>query len=920
MATYGKKTLIASTKLKPKKPAIYALLEVKSNRNNAKAKEINASKCYCAECQKVVDIPVKITAKNNEQFEFRTNKGTGISLPYDPTIDVAGKTFQNRYGDTAEAECPECHAQARLTYLTQQTKDSATAANVPKNFKREGTWLVPTVATGRYMFQYQNEDGKTTRVDDNIMYQNTIVFPSYKTYNAQTELSENIDFERRSVKMTKTIIHGDDRIVKATKDSKDDFQYEKMYDNSIRSISINHTSNTAHRNHDLGPIHDSLLDEETSYFNSYSECVRDEDDKNTEKDFKKKKIDIIFETVKAKDELFGDYVKTGLFNSEHHLDQDNATQNVDSSLVERYCYMAVKYPVAIDYAIERTNLRVTDAEFKEKRRQQEDPTYEPKDIPDSAKCRMFREEMNIVSEQLSACDDKILAEVHDAKDLADMKKKLAFYAFGTNSPEAELPKHVSIKSTNELMTAPIQASKKLKQEFRREPIAVASNVYTLSKMNIKEPTAVLEFLEIGKDCPEVNQKPTRARSPRQANSRPNTEYTRNANVLCPIHSKGMLRFMKEYSKTHTPSKIQEIYKANDQMALLAECINLYEPIASNKNVTIVANKDKAKVSEHDMAKASLRNYLKHNKLSKAYVDYIEKYGDKTFETINGLARELREDAQMDKAKKLMDDGKSQDEILQTYPDLSKKKDTLMQELTDWVPLKDRAIEISTRDDKPIFPNRTLKEIHDELSNIAKKNAGPNQSINYTDKEKALEIDYPVPESERTELTAPDAVWSFRLIEDTHDLVRKASDLHNCMAGSGYADNAVNKRHTYMAMYNEEGKTVAAIDLSPTRQTGEDAKPFAINQFQSDHDTALPARYKEVALQWIEDCHLRVDSSDVSKFGTGVAIYGNGNADFHHDEIDETTDEVISISESQRRAQARIEKAKAIYRKGRRLDL
>ena len=73
MATYGKKTLIASTKLKPKKPAIYALLEVKSNRNNAKAKEINASKCYCAECQKVVDIPVKITAKNNEQFEFRTN-------------------------------------------------------------------------------------------------------------------------------------------------------------------------------------------------------------------------------------------------------------------------------------------------------------------------------------------------------------------------------------------------------------------------------------------------------------------------------------------------------------------------------------------------------------------------------------------------------------------------------------------------------------------------------------------------------------------------------------------------------------------------------------------------------------------------------------------------------------------------------
>ena len=94
--------------------------------------------------------------------------------------------------------------------------------------------------------------------------------------------------------------------------------------------------------------------------------------------------------------------------------------------------MMTKYPVAFEYACERADFQVTNWTMNEKRRAEANPDYTAKPIPDSVKAKYIRQEVNFVCEQLAVIDDKILRTIADSKDVADMKQKLQFFAFGQN--------------------------------------------------------------------------------------------------------------------------------------------------------------------------------------------------------------------------------------------------------------------------------------------------------------------------------------------------------------------------------------------------------------------------------------------------------------------------------------------------------
>ena len=360
-------------------------------------------------------------------------------------------------------------------------------------------------------------------------------------------------------------------------------------------------------------------------------CSRDEISKMA-KETARIKSRAVFESLAPRlpHPVYADLVKNGLNLKEHKkgITEDDITP--DNALQNIHYHMSVCYPAAIEYAASRAENRVKNYEFSEKRKAIDNPDYVPKTATDNARAKFFREEMNIVANQLCACDDKILNEVklasidaptyvfvknrngkpyikkidHYVSQESDnpsamqiMQERLSFFVYGLRDGYP-VPNDIAIKLKDSKTLQPAtQATNKLKSAFNMDPIATASNVYTLQKLKITDPNHVKSVLDlISQQSPDVNPADKRIQGRRIPQKKEYSPFV-NAGVMAPIRDKTALRFLRLYGQTHnTVSMISDIYDNTedpmraDKWNQVIENIRLYKDIINNPNVAPIQTK------------------------------------------------------------------------------------------------------------------------------------------------------------------------------------------------------------------------------------------------------------------------------------------------------------------------------------------
>jgi hypothetical protein len=310
-----------------------------------------------------------------------------------------------------------------------------------------------------------------------------------------------------------------------------------------------------------------------------------------------------------------------------------------------------------------------------------------------------------------------------------------------------------------------------------------------------------------------------------------------------------------------------------------------------------------------MLKNNIKSYLQSHSVEDAYINYVMKFGKSTPEKINGFISEIKADTRMPEIKAYSDEH-GVDAAAEQYKDVLKDLDDPKKYIESYDPdIVDKLSKgkqlLTTKNEKPLF-NRSLHEIHEELSDMNKHCVTENRDLTnvYPDDVKAMQKEYQAPDGSGT--------WNFKVHKDAFDVVKSSTELHNCL-GKSYVDKMENHRSYVLYMENELKQRCAAIEIAPNSYTSDDDCKYTVLQFQSDHDTSLDKRYASVALKWMKDSGIDYSrNNDVKKFGSGEAIYGDGTADFHYEEIDDVEGVIGNTQEIQRRQEERLNMAKEIY--------
>ena len=928
---YGKKKAVASYEPKVKE-TIFLLAENSYTNGCSEGDSISVKKCFCSDCQKTFNVDLALERSRSYYDSSSLKQGS----------ETNGKQI-------AGVVCPDCGEKAADGFMIVKRNPD----NTPKegHINMSGAWRIPPVVRGRYLFEFDDEAGKPTRVEDNIMRRFSTVFPSGKTFSYDVEYSESLDLVKNRAKVTETKILGDTRTVIATKDSMDGFSYagsEKSFDKFTKygikpgkliadnqqmispTYSIgNPIANAMFVKQDRERPQLMCLESDTEKIkmaidnanpfepatdekaaeigyvtvkklNRYGDTVDEMfDDKSL--DINNQKLKIVERRFEGMvDDVYCHSAQSRLLLKEFHANASEENTEIDPGKINRYMQLMVKYPVAFQYAAERADERGLNHFYDEQRKQKANPSYTPRTLSDSAKAKMFRDEILYVSEQLTAVDDKVLSAIGSSKDVADMKSKLQFFTFGdTELPklnqgqEATMPANLSSKDGNTIQD-PYKATKALQAEFRKNPIGVANTVYTCHKMGIKDINHVNQMIEIANQSEPVIPKTVR-RGNKRFEQTPKIEHHRHADTIAPIRPKIAMQFMRNYMNSHNHTdSIQQIYGSAEGFDECTECLSIYETIVPYAK--IADKPEEIKENQHELEKTQIREYLTHKSVKDAYVDFIEKFGDKTEATINAYALEIKKDKANDAMYHFYKTN-GYDETVAKYSEQLAEHEDPKAFLDSYVPRSDKKCVLSTRNGKALFANNSLGDIHDELAHMAKNVSQENREISYSDKEKALEASYDAPDGSGT--------WSFSLHKDTYEMIRTATELSNCLAS--HQDRAVNKYETLLFMRNELGEKVACISLNETRDG------FRVHEFQAAHDNAVDGRYKDICLQWMDEHDISYKGNyNVEAIGTNASFYGGRNADYHNEEIDDVNGLMVDKSRMEKITQRRVECAKNIY--------
>ena len=1021
---YGTKKMIYKNRPATNKKPLFLLLNDLKTEDDYDIQKVTASKCYCADCKKVFDIDtMNVNVYGNNEL------------------------IANGVGTTKERDisCPECGNVGKYVFIRPHEKKN----NEPENKNNDRTndqtnynyyWRIPEFLKGRYIFAFKDGDENLTRLDDQAIIEETVIFPSGEISTWETELSQTTDLVNCHIMSYKTRISEKDRtLIKLAKNLPDPFHYPDITENFSVEDCLNvrdyrHASrlyreetgilgkddifreifgfdriytlnaDNAHAeeftDEDLPPFKDSS-DYSDSYLNIISTHISSDEEftekakqlagcshneiREMAKETARIKSRAVFESLAKKlpHPVYADLVKNGLNLKEHKKDitEDDITPN--KALQNIHYHMSVCYPAAIEYAAFRAENRVQNYEFSEKRKAINDSNYVPKTATDNARAKFFREEMKVVVNQLCACDDKILNEVklagidtptyifvknengkpdikkvdHYVSPESDnpsamqiMKERLSFFVYGPRNgypvPNDIATRLIKLKDTKTLQEG-TQVTKRFKSAFDTEPIATSSNIYTLQKWKITNQDHVKLVLDlVDEQSPVVNPREYRVKGERKQEKRKYSNFI-NAGVLSPLHDKTGLRFARLYSQTHDKtSVIKDIFDNREGVLTenweknwdqFTECVKLYEPIINNKDILLIQTKKDIRVDnpnnnnmsankKHEEQKKQLRIYIQNqtsnNVIQAAYRDFSLVYGEKTVETINALAREIKHDMQMDKIKQVAEKEGMETAIARYKNDLL-AYDNPASTIKNHQPFLEGKVLLATRNGKPLF-ERSLGEIHDELAEMSRKNVTENEHLKLTEEQKNMNEKVKVDLSKlaksqwlTNKQTVPKGTmgdFSFTVLEDKYAYIRTASELLNCVAGGNYFNSAKRGDTTIAIMKNENSETVACIELKKQR---EDAlgRHWRVNEFQGKGDSVVDRRYYDAFTTWCSKHKIEYESSNNvkrCKEGAHVWFFGGGARDFHQMEYDPVLNVSMNNEKAEEKRKERINKAISLY--------
>lgn len=925
---------------------VHSPLFILCNREEEiQALHYEAKKCYCADCKNLFDVSASYEGNPADGIHGRLRNDDLFYPPAD---------FRSALEDIT---CPSCGEVERPEPVF-----------LPANPDPEDvSWEIPGYIDGRYVYAFRGNDGKVCRIDDTVLLEYPTISDSGKIIIKKQEVSQTMDLVTGRILSYQTqIADGKRTPIGEAQDVANPFRYNAPGSFSIESrmnvltlAAADAGCNTMFRGGDLQNFKDAVFgrvfgEKSTVKENGvYPAAFHRMHDEVT--DIKTK---LVMESMDALDvhPIYRDTDRNGLFLSAHRRDSTIENTPIKRDRQNLYLYMMARYPAAVELAVSKAELRVANFEFAEKRKAAERPDYTAKTATDKARAKFFREEMASVAGQLAACDDKILNEVRlasapgpsyvyqdrkiqktdryespegETTDLQKMKDRLSFFVFGLRDGYT-VPGDIAVKLKNAKTASPATAStKKLKNSFQSEPIAMASNVYTLRKYGITNSDHVKQVLDLMNEqtAPQKTKHGYRERKcPFMSHG-----------VLAPVRDKTTLSFLRLYGKTHdTSAMINHIFDNRADMrelqrwskwSYLMEDVRLYSDIADNPKIEVIRTKDDVKVSAdtvitEDEKKIQLRNYLDNsgkNGIAEAYRDFACIYGEHTVETINALARQIKTDRQMDEIKRFAKEN-GMEQATEKYADFLSRYENPEEAITEHQLFSDRTMVISTRNNKPLF-ERDLKEIHDELSEIGKKSVKENEYLTLSEDILSMNETIPVNLAE-----LPDSQWgvpkaegmgefSFHVLDNRFDFVRVATDLRNCVAGAGYFNSVKNGSTLIVSMRNEKNQTCACIELLKNR--GDDDCKYYINQLQGYRDGVVDARYSQAIRQWAENHSIDLErdaSNNVSACMKGESGYffGGGEADFHNEEFDPVLNTTLNNRKAQSLRAERIAKACELY--------
>lgn len=580
--------------------------------------------------------------------------------------------------------------------------------------------------------------------------------------------------------------------------------------------------------------------------------------------------------------------------------QMSEQKNTDRVKKDMYLQMMVTYPVAFEYAIERADKRIEEYMFEQKRKKEKNPDHQIKEVTQKGKALFLREEVKYVYDQLMTVDNKILDIIHKAKDKDDMKQQLETIASGQVTTDMSNAK-IDIEHAQ---SQPVQFTKFIKNKMRQNPIGIANTIYTCHKIGLKDTDTIKKIIDLSERKPKkYARKPTIGYVPE-----PPTPDT-----IRPIRTREEMSFMRNLSKTHTPdvfvNEENGIYSDKKRYALLKECVIMYTHLLKS-GVKLKDNTDDiVKEDMHNQHKRNIKAYLKTHSTTDAYIDFCETFGKQTPQIINSYIEEIKFDNKIESEKDRIKAEIDEDgfytvaEKYQTDKILPEYAEKCIQRIVLGEEQENKKAYITTRNGKPLFNNRTLDEIHEELSVINRHTVNENIDLDpyYPEEIKNMQQTYPCPDSA--------GEWTFHVHENSFDVIESSRQLHNCL-GSSHIAGMTNGNAFVMYMQNEDGQRVAAIEL---KQSSKNDYKYRVTQFQGDHDNALDERYAAVALQWLEDNNIEYrDCHDVQMFGTGASIYGDRDADYHNTEVDRVTNTLVRKGEVDKINKRRVERAKQLY--------
>lgn len=907
------------TNIETRSPVDVYLLPDEEITQTGHTQRMHVSKCMCAECNKITNADMEINAFKDEYMDVNT-----------------GLTHTIKKENLPE-ECPYCG------------KEFQGIANAPmsRDENNKTIWITPYMWMTRKINAELSDDSSVSKIKDITDFQRKIITENGIFQEHEYHILTN---NLKKKENTETII-ATDKNGNLTKNTT--VQRENMFKNKMglkMFAHAKHYSMSASKNLlKLKENGERCCYRTTDWAQKralmkrcYSNGHMGSPEDPLITDIKARLVEKQF-TAKYDIPISGNINRMyeTLILSEENMKKQNMTEqdNTDNNKKNQCLYMMITYPAAFEYAIERAEKRIENFDFEQKRKKKENPDYQIKQVTQKGKALFLREEVDYVRNQLTTVDKNILDIIHQSKDKDQMKMQLEGLITG-NVKLSDGKIKVSKRKTE-----PVQLTKILKTKMQDNIIGIANTIYTCHKMGIKDTNSINLMIDISEHSAKGNTgllyltKKKKDLIP--------------LGTIPPIQTSSEMSFFRNLTKTHSPKIFVGadkddkncIYKDRKKFDLMVECINLYSDL-KNSNIELKDNTDiTVQEDEHEKYKRNIKSYLQAHSTTDAYINFCEMFGKETPKIINAYIKEIQFDDKIDAKKDEIKESVATygfDATLEKYKDDTVPFEYAKKSIDAAVfdkenESKSKKQYVTTRNGKPLFKNRTLDEIHEELSiinrhiideNINLENLYPNdikkmQSSYYPDgkggwtkkdeNNNLIDSDgnqllddnnNPIKADDKYEL-------SFHIHKDAYDIIESSKDLHNCL-GFSHVENIKNKHSYVLYMENANKQRIAAIELRKDTYNG----GYIVTQFQADHDNALDEQYAGAALKWLNDNKINYQNChDVELFGSNESIYGDRNVDFHQQEIDKVTNSLVDVSQMKQINKRRLEKAKALFGTG-----